>query len=113
MKTFLLITVLALAPFAQADTKADLLKVQAKATKLASGTDVRWKFSAYENTDNNPCAAEGTSYIAEIFVRKSFMKMKKNGELTQERRFESVNTYGISKDDLAKGGDLSDAHCQE
>ena len=113
MKSLLLLTVLLAAPFAQADTKADLAKVRAKTEKLVSGRDVRLKISAYENTEGNPCAADGTSYIAEVYVRKSFMKMSKSGELSQERRFELFNQYGISKADLDQGGELSDAHCQE
>ena len=104
---------LLLAPPVFADTKADLAKVRALANKVASGTDIKWKYSVHVNTDENPCAPEGTSYVATLSVRKSKITQLPSGEVKQVRAWEEVNTYVISREQLEVGGKLQDTICQE
>jgi len=100
-------------PIAFANSSSDLARVSALANKVISGTDVKKEVSVYDNTENNPCAEPGITYIVKVSVRKSVLKELPNGEIGQEREWENFNQYYISARDLKAGRGLSDTLCQE
>ena len=115
MKTLTLATlILSLtSTLAFAGTNADLAKVRALADRKISGQDVRKVIEIYDNLDGNPCAEAGRNFLVTVSVRKSVMKELADGSIGQEREWQELNRYSISKRDLRSGGDLSDALCQE
>ncbi|RZA07400.1 MAG: hypothetical protein EOP11_07795 [Proteobacteria bacterium] len=115
MKT-LMLTILAFTAtsgLAFADTAAEMKKVKALADRKISGSDVKKEISSFENTDGNPCAAEGRTYVVTVSLRKSKMEDRGDEEVGQSRAWEEFNVYYVSQAALLKGADLSDTLCQE
>ena len=104
---------LVLSSAAFANTASDLQKVRHMADLKVSGQDIKKEISVYDNKEGNPCADEGISYIVQVYVRKSVIKQNPDGGLGQTREWQELNQYVISKNDLQKGRDLSDARCME
>ncbi|RYZ95331.1 MAG: hypothetical protein EOP11_25085 [Proteobacteria bacterium] len=115
MKT-LLLTLLALSStsgLALADTATEMKKVRLLADAKISGSDVKKEISSFENTDGNPCAAEGRTYVVTVSLRKSKMEDRGAEGIGQTRAWEEFNVYYVSQTDLVKGAGLSDTLCQE
>ncbi len=107
------ISILSISAHCHADPAGDLAKVRELANTIISGSDVRKTITRYKNTDGNPCAAEGITYIVNVQIRKSVLKELPSGAIGQSREWQDFNQYHISEVDLQSGKKLSDAICQE
>jgi hypothetical protein len=115
MKTLMLslLALTATSTFAFANDASELKRVRQLADRKVSGSDVKKTITKYENTDNNPCAAEGVSYLVTVSVRKTVPALDKEGNPAPKRIWEEVVDYTISRADLLNGGDLENQVCME
>lgn len=114
MKT-LITTLLALTLSASAfaGEASEMKRVRELADRRISGADVKKEVSAFDNTDGNPCAEPGRTYVVTVKVGKLVPAINKRGNPSPKRVWEEVKTYWISRATLLAGGDINDDVCME
>jgi hypothetical protein len=115
MKTLILGTfaLALLSSAAFADTQSEMARVRQLADHRIAGTDVRKTVTRFNNTEGNPCAPEGISYVVNVQVRKTEIQPGPNGEPGAVRKWEDFAQYSISRQDLLAGKDIDDSICLE
>jgi len=114
MKT-LLLTVLALSisSSAFASEASEMKLVRELANRRISGADVKKEVTAFDNTEGNPCAEEGRTYLVNVKVSKLVPHYDHQNNPSPKRVWEDFKQYSITRAELLKGGDLSDDICME